>query len=139
MPEKTPICRPEFLSWKKFTSDSWRLKHIKLHHPERLDVACPKNLTIRSAPQRVEPTQHREFNVNKDSVEDLDVFPYLEHVENIVPSMSHQPPPVPRMAIYPNASAPLIDYIAEPWERNSQGCLETNLQNNHYYPFATHE
>jgi len=31
------------------------------------------------------------------------------------------------------------DFIAEPWERNSQGCLETNLQHNLYYPLATHE
>ena len=33
-----------------------------------------------------EPAQCREFNTNKDSVEDLDVFPYLQHVENITDS-----------------------------------------------------
>jgi hypothetical protein len=65
MPEKTFFRCP----------DSWQLKHIKLHHPEHLQVACQKNLTIRSTPRRVEPAQLREFNGNTDSVEDLDAFP----------------------------------------------------------------
>jgi len=91
-------------------------------------------------PQCVEPAQSCEFNANKDLVEDLDAFSYLKHVEKIADSQAKPPPPhPPRTETYCGAGALLNDYIAEPWEHDTQGCLETNLQNNLYYPSATCE
>jgi len=123
-----------------FTSDSWRPKHIKLYHPEYLQVARQNNMTICSTPRCIEPAQRRELNAIKDSVEGLDTIPYLEHFENIADSQSPPPPPpLPRTEIYPGAGAWLINFFAGPWEHDAQGCLETNLQNNPYYLLVMRE
>lgn len=140
MPEKTPFRCPELSCRKKFTSDSWRHKHIKLHHPERLTITRPKHEpAVRNASQRKKHAQRREFNANKDTVEDPDAFPYLVHLENIADSEPPPTPHLPRTETFPGAGAPLRDYIPQPWECDAEGCLETNLQKNPYYPFATRE
>jgi hypothetical protein len=56
------------------------------------------------------------------------MFPYLDHVQNMADSDSQpQPHPRPWMETYPGAGALLSDYIAGPWERDTQGCHETTL------------
>ena len=98
------------------------------------------NLAIRRAPQCKEAAQHYVFHTNIDSVEGLDAFPYIKHVENVADSESQPPtPPVALPDKHPSASAPLEDNIAEPWEPDAQGCLEKKLQSNPYYLFAMGE
>ena len=88
----------------------------------------------------VEHAQRHELNTNDNQVEDLDAFLYLEHVEHIAdPEFQSPPPLLPCMETYSSASALLSDYTAELWEYDTQGCLEMNIQNNPYYPFATCE
>jgi len=119
-----------FADGKEFTSDSWRLNYIRLHHPEDLQDGCQRNLTIHCEPRLVKPAQCRELTAYKESVYHLHVFSYLEHAENIADWESQPlPPPILRTQIYTATGSPLNDYIAEPWERHTQGCVETNLQN----------
>lgn len=93
-------------------------------------------MTIRSVPRPVESTQQCDFNAKKDSIEDLDAFPYLELLQIIADSESQPlPSSVPLMDIYPGGGAPLNDYITEQWEHAAQACVQTNLQNNPYYRF----
>jgi hypothetical protein len=92
LPEMTPFCYPKFSCWKKFTLDSWGLKHIKIHHPEQLQDACQKNQTFLSALRLVKPTQCREITPNNGSPGDLHVFSELRHLEFIGDLVS-QPPP----------------------------------------------
>jgi len=139
MLEKNRFCCSEFSCRRRLTSDSWRLKHPKLHHSKHLQVSFQKNLTICRAPHRIEHAQRREFNTNDDSVQVLDAIPNLDDGEHIADSESKLPPPLPRTRIYPCAGAPPTDFIAEPLECNIQWCLETNLQNNTYYLFVTRE
>jgi hypothetical protein len=137
MPEKTPFRYPEYSFKNKFTSDSWQLKHINLHHREHLQITVQKNPMICSTPQRIEPTRRGEFNSNKISVEALHVFPYLKHVESITDSISPpMPHPLPRKELYPGTGAPLSDSISDLRECNAQGGLQMNLHNNPYNTFA---
>jgi len=108
MPEKTRFCCPKHSCQKKFTSDSWRLKQLKLHHPEHVHVTHQKNLTIRSTPWHVQNTQYCPFNAHTDSVEDLHAYPYPEHIEIIRDSES-QPltPLLPHTDTYIGDSTPL--------------------------------
>jgi len=129
-----PNCHAERSSPQ--TPGDWNISNYTILNTFKLQ----RTWLFAAQPDALNPAQCRGFNTIKDSVDDLDAFPYLEHVENIADSES-QPPPTPlqRTETYPGPEAPLNDYIADPWERNAQGCLEMNLQNNCYYPFATRE
>jgi len=114
-----------------FTSESWQHTHLKLHHPEHHEVACQKNLPVRCATQRIDLAVRREFNTNEDSVEYLNTFPNLEHLQNTAHSESQLPPhPLLQMESNPGAGAPPRAYITELRERDAQGCLQTNVQRN---------
>ena len=141
---------PDHRCGKKFELDTWRLNHIKKYHPDLLpppttNFFCKRN-PIGNLPQTqtsrrsINSPRPREFNANKDPVEDLCAYPYIEHLENIEESTTDKtPPPQPWTETYPNAGAPLVDYIPQKSECDADGCLEDNLRNNPYYPFASQE
>jgi hypothetical protein len=63
---------------------------------------------------------------------------YLEYVDNIADLEFQLPsPPVPPRDIFPGMGALVTEYIAAGGESDSQGCLETNLQNNPHSPYGT--
>jgi hypothetical protein len=90
-----------------FTSDSWQYNHLKLHHPIHLQDARQKNLNIGTSSQCIEHAQNHEYNANIDAVEDLDLFPYLEQIDNIALSQS-QPPPPPVLTHTRHSPAPVL-------------------------------
>jgi len=110
MPEMPRFRCPECSSQKKFTSETWPLKHIKLHLPEHLQVAHTKNLSLRTVPRQLRHSEHHEYNTKKDSMEDLDVFLYFDQVEHISDQESQTwPPLLPQTKSYSSPSAPLPD------------------------------
>jgi hypothetical protein len=50
-----------------------------------------------------------------------------------------QPPLLPETETFPSCGAPMSQYIAEPWESDTQGCLEQYVEGNSYYPFVMRE
>jgi hypothetical protein len=95
---------------------------------------------IGSTPQHVELAQRCKFNPNNDSVEGLDACSYVEPFETIADSESQpSPPTLPRTETHAGAGTPLCHYIAELYERNTHCGLETNIQTNSYYSFATRD
>jgi len=113
---------------------------MNIHHPEHRQVAHLNYLTSCSAPRHVERARGSEFNTKEESAEDLNPFPYLEHIEIIANVESQpQPPTLSMTELYSGTGSPLRDYMAGWWESNPQGCLESNVQYNPYYPLVTHE
>jgi hypothetical protein len=67
----------------------------------------------------------------------LATCPSLQYIENIADLDSRlSPPPQLWTEVFPDAGAPLSDYITEPWECDAEGCFGTRLQNNPYILFA---
>ncbi|KAF8542578.1 hypothetical protein BDD12DRAFT_802789 [Trichophaea hybrida] len=140
MLEKISVCCTNLSCQKKLISDSWQLKHTKLLHAEHIQVAHQWNLTFQSLPQRGDTAQHREFNINNDSVEHLDPFPHLKHIEINTESESQQPWHL-LLGTESCSGAGLLqsDNIDEPPDRDTQGFPKTNLQNHSYYPYGMAE
>jgi hypothetical protein len=137
MPVKLILRCPANNCRKKFQSDTWRLRHIRTHHPEHAEPGLKTShaRVVPIAQRRRRPVRPREFNANKDPVEDPDALPYIEHLNE----RESTPPPQPYTETFPKAGAPLLDYLPQQGESDADGCLEDNLTNNPYYPFATRE
>jgi hypothetical protein len=105
-----------------------------------LTVARQNNQTIHCTPRHFKPPQHHKVNANIALVENCYEFAYLIAIE-IHPVLESRASParLPQVEIYPWAGAPLSDYIAEPLECCTQGCLWTNLLNDPYHLFEMPE
>ena len=56
-------------------------------------------------------------------------FPHSNMLKTSQTESQPAPPPLLRTQIYRSAGAQLSNYISEPWEYDTQGSLETKLQN----------
>jgi hypothetical protein len=67
-------------------------------------------------------------------------LPTAKNLQHIIDLESQPPPPsLSKTGTDHGPGAPQSEYVSEPLTHDTQGCLETNVHNDPYYPFATHE